>query len=98
MAAIRSTALALADALDRVAGRKLVRRNMPWFAFSLVSPFVEVVREVLEMRYLWEEEVLLDNCKLVGVLGAEPHTPLDEALRTTLVGQGCLSPELARVA
>ena len=92
------TGLELADALDRVAGRKLARRSLPWFAFSLAAPFVEMVREMLEMRYLWEEDLLLDNSKLVAALGTEPHTPLDHALTTTLIGQGCLSPALLKAA
>jgi hypothetical protein len=32
----------------------------------------------------------LDNAKLVKVLGAEPHTPLDQAVRDALEGSGCL--------
>lgn len=91
------TALDMAEALDRVAGRKLARRSFPWFAFSRAAPFVEVVRELLEMRYLWEKEVLLDNSRLVEALGSEPHTPLDAALKASLIGQGCLAPE-ARMA
>ena len=92
------TGVELADALDRVAGRKLTRRNLPWFAFSLAAPFVEMVREMLEMRYLWEVDLRLDNSKLVTALGSEPHTPLDEALKTTLVGQGCLGAALLEAA
>jgi nucleoside-diphosphate-sugar epimerase len=84
----------MADAIERVAGRKLARKALPWFAMAIVSPFVEMVREMLEMRYLWDHEVLPDNAKLVATLGAEPHTPLDQALRTALEGQGCL--EMAR--
>ena len=49
------------------------------------------------MRYLWEKEVLLDNSRLVEALGSEPHTPLDAALKASLIGQGCLAPE-ARMA
>ena len=30
---------------------------------------------------------------LVATLGAEPHTPLEEAVRTTLVGTGCFGSE-----
>lgn len=80
----------MADAIERVAGRKLVRKSLPWFAMTVASPFVEMLREMLEMRYLWDHEVLPDNAKLVAILGAEPHTPLDQALRTALEGQGCL--------
>jgi nucleoside-diphosphate-sugar epimerase len=85
-------------ALERVAGRRLTRRSLPWFAMAAASPFVEMLREMLEMRYLWDHEVLPDNAKLVATLGAEPHTPLDEALRTTLEGQGCLEPRLEQAA
>jgi nucleoside-diphosphate-sugar epimerase len=42
------------------------------------------------MRYLWREPLRLDNARLVAALGKEPHTPLDEAVRRTLVGLGCL--------
>ena len=42
------------------------------------------------MRYLWREPLRLDNARLVAFLGAEPHTPLDEAVRETLEGLGCL--------
>jgi nucleoside-diphosphate-sugar epimerase len=84
----------MADAIERVAGRKLARKALPWLAMAIVSPFVEMVREMLEMRYLWDHEVLPDNAKLVATLGAEPHTPLDQALRAALEGQGCL--EMAR--
>ena len=54
------------------------------------QPFVTVLREMLELRYLWQQPVRLDNAKLVAFLGAEPHTPLDEAVRTTLIGLGSL--------
>jgi nucleoside-diphosphate-sugar epimerase len=65
-------------------------RRFPWFAIYLLAPFVETFREMLEMRYLWSRPLLLDNRKLVGFLGEEPHTPLEVALRTTLAGLGCL--------
>jgi nucleoside-diphosphate-sugar epimerase len=38
------------------------------------------------MRYLWREEITLDNTRLRSVLGTEPHTPLDEAVSATLAG------------
>jgi len=88
----------MAAALERVAGRKLARHGFPWLALAAASPFVEMLREMLEMRYLWENEVVMDNARLTGVLGAEPHTPLDQALRTTLEGQGCLEPARSKAA
>lgn len=81
----------MARAIQRVAGepRPAIRR-FPWLATYAASPFVTVLREILEMRYLWQQPVRLDNAKLVAFLGAEPHTPIDTAVRATLVGLGCL--------
>ncbi len=84
------TGEALVAALSRVAGRKLSVSRMPWFALPLIAPFNETMREMLEMRYLWETPVLLDNAKLTARLGAEPHTPIDAALRATLEGMNAL--------
>ena len=67
----------------------------PWWLLSLASPFVTTFREVREMRYLWRQPLQLDNRKLVGLLGSEPHTPLDEAIRRTLIGFGSLPAEAA---
>lgn len=83
----------LAKATLRVAGVPNARiRRFPWFAIYLLSPFIETFREMLEMRYLWQTSLLLDNQKLVNFLGEEPHTPLPEALAETLAGLGCTPP------
>jgi len=80
----------LAETIRRVAGIPNARiRRFPWFAIYALAPFVETFREMLEMRYLWSRSLLLDNCKLVAFLGEEPHTSLDDAIRTTLTGLGC---------
>jgi len=84
--------IALAEAIKRVAGRDLPVRKLPWWAIRLISPFHETMREMLEMRYLWQRPLRLDNARLVAFLGAEPHTPLDEALGVTLSDLGCLAP------
>ncbi len=68
-------------------------KGMPWWLMRLAAPFVPFLREVMEMRYLWTVPVRLDNAKLVAMLGGEPHTPLDEAVRATLIGVGCLGGE-----
>ena len=58
--------------------------SFPWWAIGALSPFVEMFREMREMRYLWQRDVRLDYRKLVAVLGAEPHTPLADAVRESL--------------
>jgi nucleoside-diphosphate-sugar epimerase len=71
----------MANAVCRAAGISRSRiYAFPWWAVALASPFVEVFREMLEMRYLWKVAVHLDNSKLQAVAGPEPHTPLDEAV------------------
>jgi nucleoside-diphosphate-sugar epimerase len=75
----------MAEAICRQSGlstRKVYR--FPWWAVRLAAPFAEVCREMLEMRYLWNVPVELDNAKLRAVIGPEPHTPLDEAVATAL--------------
>ncbi|MEQ8327207.1 MAG: NAD(P)H-binding protein [Parvibaculum sp.] len=81
----------MADAI-RYAARKpdIPVKRLPWFALTLLSPFVETFREMREMRYLWKKPVKLDNSKLAAFLGAEPHTPLDIAVRATLSELGCI--------
>jgi nucleoside-diphosphate-sugar epimerase len=68
----------------------------PWWLARLAAPFNTTLKELLEMRYLWRVPVRMDNARLVGVLGHEPHTPLDDAVGATLDGLGCLltSPPL----
>ena len=84
------TGTEMISALERVAGRKLPVKGFPWLALRAVAPFVETLREMIEMRYIWDNAVLMDNARLVKTLGVEPHTPLETALRTALQGQGCL--------
>lgn len=78
-------------AIARAAGRPSLRAgSFPWWLATLVSPFVTTFRELREMRYLWRQPVRLTNVRLLAVLGEEPHTPLELAVRRTLQGLGCL--------
>jgi nucleoside-diphosphate-sugar epimerase len=82
---------AFVEAISRVVGKpSLKARAFPWWALTLASPFVTLFREMREMRYLWREPLRMDNSRLVAFLGEEPHTPLNEAVKTTLIGLGCL--------
>jgi nucleoside-diphosphate-sugar epimerase len=82
---------AMAEALARVTGQPRLRvKPFPYPVILALSPFVETFRELPEMRYLWRKPIGLSNAKLVGAIGPEPHTPLDQALRATLSDMGCL--------
>ena len=65
-------------------------RSFPWPLVTLLSPFVTLFREMQEMRYLWREPLQLSNDRLSSVLTAVPRTTLEQAVRTTLSGLGCL--------
>jgi nucleoside-diphosphate-sugar epimerase len=65
-------------------------RGFPWVLLPLLGLFSEMLREMTEMKPYWRNPVALDNTTLVAALGAEPHTPLDEAVYTTLEALGCL--------
>jgi nucleoside-diphosphate-sugar epimerase len=81
----------MAAAIARAAGRPdLTPRAFPWWLMTLGAPFVPMLRELREMRYLWRQPVRMSNARLRAMLGAEPHTPLDTAMRATLEGLGCL--------
>jgi nucleoside-diphosphate-sugar epimerase len=69
---------------------KLPIKPLPWALLALVSPFVEVLREMREMRYLWQVPLRLDNRKLLALLGQECHTALDEAVLASLQALGCI--------
>jgi nucleoside-diphosphate-sugar epimerase len=78
-------------AIRRVVGQPNLKvRAFPWWMLALASPFVPLFRELREMRYLWNVPVRMNNACLVSVLGSEPHTPIDDAVRATLQGLGCL--------
>jgi nucleoside-diphosphate-sugar epimerase len=81
-------------AIQRVVARRTavepVAKAFPWWFIVLAAPFVTTFRELLEMRYLWSVPLRMDNARLKTVIGTEPHTPLDQAVETTLVGLGCL--------
>lgn len=82
---------AMADAVQRAANNpRIALGRFPWWLTALAAPFMETLRELRKMRYLWRESIRLDDAKLVAFLGERPYTPIDRALRATLVGLGCV--------
>jgi nucleoside-diphosphate-sugar epimerase len=83
----------MAQAIGTVARRHGMRpqvRGFAWWLVTIAAPFVTTLRELLEMRYLWEMPVKMSNDRLSAILGQEPHTPLEVAVEATLRGIGCL--------
>jgi nucleoside-diphosphate-sugar epimerase len=81
-------ATAMTGAIAEAVGRPRTKvKALPWLLIGLAGLFRETPRELYRMRYLWDIPLRLDNGKLVAFLGEEPHTPLREAVRTTLATQ-----------
>jgi nucleoside-diphosphate-sugar epimerase len=71
----------IADTLQRATGRQVKLKRFPWWALRIMAPFSVLFRGLLEMRYLWNHEVNLDDSALQQVLGGPvPQTPLGDAL------------------
>ncbi|CAN7401674.1 NAD-dependent epimerase/dehydratase family protein [Neorhizobium sp. LjRoot104] len=85
-------------AIGRTIGSRVKVKAFPWWLLKLGSPFVPIFRELGEMRYLWKVPVRMGNDKLLAFLGEEPSTPIDDAVRTTLVDLCCMEPKTAGAA
>jgi nucleoside-diphosphate-sugar epimerase len=89
-----SDGLQMAKTIQRVVARRTAQTpritSTPWWLLRLAAPFVPMLRELMEMRYLWKEPLQMSNSRLLQVLGHEPHTPLDQAIEASLTGMGCL--------
>ena len=59
-------------------------RVLPWSALKLAAMFNAVLRELMELRYLYDKSVILDGSKLRRTLPGFKETPIAEAIRVTL--------------
>lgn len=80
----RITSRAMLEAVNARLDRPRPIRAMPWWLLRPVSVFVPMLRELFDMKYLWEQPVLLDDGKLQGFLGDIQRTPLSEAVGMSL--------------
>lgn len=73
----------VAEAVQRVLGEGVPIELFRWLPVYLGAPFVTFLRDVIEMRYLWQIPLRLDNRRLAARLGREPAKALDEAVRAS---------------
>lgn len=83
----------LVEAIRRVCGRNLPVYGFPWWLMHLAAPFGGFPREASEIAPYWRHPARFDNSRLVDLIGTEPRTPLDDAVRTSLMDMGCLNPD-----
>ena len=76
------------DFLDAIAAgaglRGRVARTVPWWALRLAAPFDPTLREMLELDYLFEDAVILDDPARRRLLPGFQTTGLEAAIAATL--------------
>ncbi len=77
------TPMEMMEACSELLGGRRIK-GTPWWALRVAAVFSPLIREILPMRYLWQQQVLLDDSQLKETLGVVPFTALHEALRATL--------------
>lgn len=86
-----------ASALGIVPAHGFKRGGMPWAVLKLGGLVVPMWREIAEMSYLWQVPHALDGNALARAVGPLQVTPLDVAMRDTLLALGyASSPRVAR--
>lgn len=70
-------------AIQKAVPQKLTRNTYPWLMLTLMGVFMPVIRGLVEMRYLWEYEMGLQDPRLDALLGSDFGTPLDTAIAAT---------------
>ncbi len=71
-------------------GAGLKMAQLPWPIIRIGALFVPTWAALLEMRYLWQTPHALANDKLTALIGAEPFTPLPQAVQAALVDLGLM--------
>lgn len=72
--------------------------RMPWPLLRIAGLAVPTLAALAAMRYLWRTPHRLDNTRLIALIGDEPHTPFDQAVRQALADLGLVATHTPHVA
>lgn len=78
------TGAELVAAIERVTGRAMTVKSFPWPVIRLLGLAWPMMREVVEMRYLWDTPHAIDGSKLAAALPDFRATPVDTAIADAL--------------
>ncbi|MDH5178183.1 MAG: NAD(P)H-binding protein [Gammaproteobacteria bacterium] len=67
--------------IEQLTGKKVTQTSFPWWVIRLCSPFSVLMQGLLEMRYLWNNEVNLKNDRPDQFILTTSQTPLATALQ-----------------
>jgi len=79
------TGTEMAAAIQKVSPSPLKVGAIPWWLFSILGLFQPIMREILAMRYLWQNPHQLVDPKLDELLGDSFGTPFDRAIAETTI-------------
>lgn len=74
----------LRRALEKQLNRSLKFKRIPWGMIRLMGVFRPLMREVMEMRYLWNVPHQVDGTKLARTLPTFQQTPMNEIFARVL--------------
>jgi nucleoside-diphosphate-sugar epimerase len=77
-----------ATAISRACRRDFKIDFMPWRLLKAMGVVVPVFRELCDISYLWSTPHAIDGTRLAEIIGAVPHTPLDQAIAASLTALG----------
>ena len=79
------TGLELVNAIRKVRGHdELKVKRLPWWLVRLLGLVLPMMREIYEMRWLWQVPHVLDDRKLRAMLPDLAETPLDTAIAAVI--------------
>lgn len=78
------TGAGLLEAISKATGKPQKVSGVPWFLLKLLGLVRPTIRELHEMRYLWNIPHRLEGAKLMRFLPDFRATPLDDAMRNVL--------------
>ncbi|MEP5729142.1 MAG: NAD(P)H-binding protein [Sulfitobacter sp.] len=74
----------LVDQIAQAVGKKQKIKALPWFIVRVIGLFQPAMREVFEMRYLWNVAHRLEGTKLAQTLPDFVPTPIEQAFKEIL--------------
>ncbi|SMY08100.1 NAD-dependent epimerase/dehydratase family protein [Flavimaricola marinus] len=78
------TLLELQSELSEAMSRPVRITRFPWWAMRMASPFWELARELMEMRYLWDMPHSISGAKFQRLLPDFVPTPKQQVMRAPL--------------
>ncbi|APX11044.1 NAD(P)H-binding protein [Tateyamaria omphalii] len=73
--------------VEQVIGKPMRVSRLPWWAVRVTGLWSPLMREVIEMRYIWHRPHQVDGTKLRTALPGFRETPVQEAIATSLSSQ-----------